>query len=186
MCTYISVVLPKTANLEACRTLFIENKLALEMMEPEGAPDGVLSTENYYFTCAGHCDCGTSIGSVRTESRATPDTHEISVRSNLRKKGWSETKIKRRLQELEKTTSKNERAKEGKVSGGEDEIDRWMTLINDIVSNELATHIGVTVNDYTGPISNPKFALKRVNTSPSKLTSVSLERLAAATLLVVG
>lgn len=186
MCTYISVTLPKSANLEACRGLFETSGLALDLMESSGAPGGVLSTENYYFTCAGHCDCGTSIGSACTEKHVTPDTHEDTIRKSLRAKGWSETKIKRRRQELEKTAAKNERANVGRAAGSADEINQWLALTNDVLNGGHAMHFGVTVNDYAGSISNPKFTLNRVAINKSNLTPASLERLSAATLLVVS
>ena len=185
MCTYISITLPKSANIDACRALFAEHRLAMDEMEPQDRPEGVLATENYYFTCSGYCDCGTRLGSEYRKAESHSKISEKSIVDDLRKKGWSDAKIQRRLDDFRKTQAKNERAAEALSEKSGDELESWMELTQQLFHQSLTSHLGITVNDYTGLISNPKFALTRKIQSSKALTASALERLPPATLLVI-
>ncbi|MEX6632216.1 hypothetical protein [Hyphococcus lacteus] len=154
-------------------------------MEANGQPKGVLATENYYFTCNGHCDCGTRLGSsylgIETHSKAAEET----IVGDLRKKGWSDAKIQRRLHDLKKTKAKIERTMESLSEHWGSELESWIELIQKLFSQKLTSHIGITVNDYSGLLNNPKFSLKRTELNRRSLTTEALESLAPATILIV-
>ncbi|WDI31428.1 hypothetical protein PUV54_15870 [Hyphococcus flavus] len=153
-------------------------------MDKDDQPKGVSENENYFFTCTAHCDCGTALGSGFSLTEEHIGGYEESIRDDLQKKGWSAAKIQRRLNDLKKTQQKNERALESLSLYQGDEIKSWMMLISALLERRLSSHIGVTVNDYHGLISNPKFDLKRKKENLSALSSQILKNLAPATLVV--
>ncbi len=185
MCTFISITLPKSAKIDACRAVFAEHRLAMDAMETNGRPKGVLSTENYYFTCNGHCDCGTRLGSTYRAIKSQSNVSEETIVDDLRKKGWSEAKIQRRLDDLNKTKAKEERAMEALSEHWGNELESWIRLIQQLFSQKLASYVGITVNDYSGMLSSPRFNLKRIVLSKHSLTADVLENLAPTTLLVI-
>ncbi len=185
MCTFISITLPVSANIGACHALFSAHRLTLDAMEASGQPKGVLATENYYFTCNGHCDCGTRLGSSYREIETHSKAIEDAIVSDLHKKGWSDAKILRRLGDLKKTKAKERRTEESRSVHFGNELESWIALIQKLFNQKLTSHIGITVNDYSGPLNNPKFNLKRVELCRRTLKSEALESLAPATLLII-
>lgn len=183
MCTFISVSLPVSADVVECRHAFHQHGLSLTQAEDH--PKGILKTENYFFTCSAHCDCGTKLGSAHlAKGHDTTHDHE-RFRKELKRKGWSDAKILRRLDDLKKNQAKEKRAQEASDEHQGDELLTWTNLIEELLTNKMASHVGITVNDYNGPLSNPKFSLKRTHVARNVLTTNSLSKIEPAELLVI-
>ncbi len=185
MCTYISVALPKSAKLDACRIEFSSKRLALDQMDPSGHPKGLLATENYFFTCTGMCDCGTMLGSARCAFANRLENKPDVIAAKLRKQGWSEKKIQRRLDDLKKAIAKSKRRSDGLHDHFSRELENWIELIRSLLDRRLTEYVGVTVNDYGGPVNAPDFVLKRSEIDRHALDFKTLEVLERATLLIV-
>lgn len=187
MCTFLSVTLPVSANVEACRALFESKGMVLAPVEAGQQPSGVAAAENYYFTCGGVCDCNTDIASdhLRNPHLISSEPEEAIVR-DLRKKNWSDAKIERRLEALRRTQAKKERASQAKSDHWPGDAQTWMKLFEEAIEQKMTRHIGLTANFYSGSIYEPDFALMRSEVALRTVTTAMLRELKPATLLVVS
>ncbi len=187
MCTFLSVTLPVSANVEACRALFQSKGLVLAPVEAGQQPSGVENSENYYFTCAGVCDCSTDIASdhLRSGHLRDSDSDEEIIR-DLRKKKWSDAKIERRLEALRRTKAKIERAEQAKSDHWPGDAQNWVELFEVAIQQKMTRYIGLTANFYAGSIYEPDFALVRTDVALRAVTTTMLRALRPATLLVVS
>lgn len=187
MCTFLSVSLPVSANVDACRALFESKGLALAPVGAGQQPSGVLASEGYYFTCAGVCDCSTEVGSDHLwgHRRSSVDSEEALVR-DLRKKKWSDAKIERRLEQLRRIKAKQERAKQAKSDHWPGDAQNWVELFEMAIQQKMTRYIGLTANFYAGSIYEPDFALVYTDVALRAVTTTMLRALRPATLLVVS
>jgi hypothetical protein len=185
MCTYISVVLPPEADFSIAVEAFRAAQLSLKPLDEGTPPNGVEKWEQYYFTCNSMCDCGTSLGWLGRRDRTESNTLREVLIADLRRKGWSAAKIERRLSELERKVEKDERTTEALKEKKQEEIDRWLKLLDALIRSKRFRYAGVTVNDYSGRIGNPKFGLDRELIRLAELNSKLLEEMKPRALYLI-
>ena len=137
MCTYITAVLPEGTDKGAAAKVFDRHKHGFEILEK--APPAVGREDLYVLTTRKHCDCGTALGSGadRVEERKNP----LDEVPQLRKKGWSETKIQRWLSDK---LNPPQRAEPNR----EEELARWEAFIRDVLETGVAPSLGLFVHFY--------------------------------------
>ena len=91
MCTYISAIIPKNADLNRLSPIAVSFNKDLRPFRNSSIEKLLSSSEDLFLTTNGHCDCGTVLGSDRYRRRKVRDLDE--ERSKLAKKGWSKGKI---------------------------------------------------------------------------------------------
>jgi len=88
------------------------------------------------------CQCSTWLGSVSAPDEPNQAAVDRSV-AKLRGRGWSEARIRRWLDEKEKSRSKEERIFYGRVGGGTPVADPWQLLLDQLLVNEGIDHVGL-------------------------------------------
>jgi hypothetical protein len=150
MCTEISIVLPRSADLDAVERLLEAHTLSHGLaawegvaVEPPLRPD-----EDVYGLFAWkYCHCGTALGSLGSR------THEPFVSGSairrLRRRGWSEDRIDRWIQQKEAAAERQDRDHElrERLVSADDTAHGWLSFIRDVTKDGAADHIGLAVSE---------------------------------------
>ncbi|WP_286392273.1 hypothetical protein [Pseudanabaena mucicola] len=145
MCYFITAVLPRSANLPVLTDIAIRHGRALKPQRNPSIEEHLEPGEHYFLTTQGHCDCGTFLGSLaRDESKLerqknTADNEELK----LRRKGWSETKLKRWKEQKADRLTKSKSALDAA---------NWESLLNDMLNSCQTSFVGLLLHSYNGPI----------------------------------
>jgi hypothetical protein len=185
MCTFITVALPRAARQDALREAFKRAKLKLR---PAGdaRPVGILEDEDYYFTTTKHCDCGTMLGSAISLSQDPVDHRRRKIEADLKKRGWSDSKIERRLVDFDHSEEKDLRAGIERAQAEKAELTGWMTLINEVLTSGIATKFGIAVNEYQGRLDRVEHSLLRLKIKLENLSQSTLIEIEPETLIVIA
>lgn len=113
--------------------------------------------EYQYFTTKGHCDCGTVLAN---EDADTPD--RVAERSSvltkqklrLKRKGWSQAKISRWLDE-------KQGAQERRKNDPQDSFELWANLVAEIAGEADVKSVGILVHHYSGLLTEEIFEANR-------------------------
>lgn len=105
-----------------------------------------LGPDRWHFrTTAGHCDCGTALGSDR--HRNIDATDWAVEEQRLLKKGWSRTKIDRALAQKREKAAFHDHGCENDVSV---DIASWVQLIRQALDSGFTAELGVLLHSYRG------------------------------------
>ena len=137
MCTYIAAVLPAGTDAKATGELFKKHDLGFYPIHDR--PPAISKDQLYVLTFTQNCDCGTVLGRgyIRNPHPKEPES-EIP---KLRKKGWSDAKINRWLEDKTRKADPHD-------TRSEEELARWMATIQDIVTSGITTSLGLFVHFY--------------------------------------
>jgi hypothetical protein len=137
MCTFISVVLPASIDLDAVATVLRVHGRACT---PYAHPTLQLASEERIFsTTPGHCDCGTPLASSRDETDVDRDAQ---WRERMRRKGWSMAKIARAEKQRMEA---EERPVSPKASGSVTSLSKWRALIEAVLDSHATAMFGLFV-----------------------------------------
>jgi hypothetical protein len=145
MCHFIAAVVPASADLRVLSEVAIRNGRRLEQLHRPAIQAQLGFGEVYLRTTVGPCDCGTSLGSARRESAATPPPRDHLGR--LKKRGWSDTKIRRWLEQQEQADAK----RAAKVP--EACTASWRTFLDEGLAPKDVRYIGLLL--HFGDLSEP-------------------------------
>nr|CAS02858.1 putative integron gene cassette protein [uncultured bacterium] len=147
MCTYISAIVPKSADVARLSEIAARHSKDLRPFANSSIQSQLNSGESLFLTTAGHCDCGSAIGSSRLTRRNVLDLDE--ERSKLAKKGWSKSKIERALaQRLDKV---NAREQDQNSELGKD-LENWLGFLREALSQKDVAYIGLLTHHYSGSL----------------------------------
>ena len=178
VCHFITAALPKNADLSLSREIFHRHKLGFELIENPSVQETLAEGDHYILTTSGMCDCGTILGSEFREPLPSAEEMEKYARATvdkLRKKGWSEAKIQRWLNEAELNKEKERRGKEAGHYYNVGQASGWLEFITDFLNSKAAPRLSLLLHYYSGPLSE-RILLHRKET-------ISLPHLNAASLL---
>jgi hypothetical protein len=181
MCQYITATCGDTRDEDAIRRLAESLHLKwVPLDSPWVAHHLLLPSERYYFTTRNSCDCGTSLGRRRWAESLVP-VHEARIERELlkhRKRGWTETRIQRWLEQLRVHEDRHREQFTGPrpESGTGSEIDRWIEFVTGVVKGQFADWVGVLLHTYHGGLETEELEVK-----PSRW--MSLPELTPETLL---
>lgn len=145
MCHFITAVLPGSANHAALAEIAARHGRALKPQRNPSVEEHLKSGEHYFLTTQGHCDCGTALGALgRAESKlerrkSAADNEE----SKLRRKGWSEAKIKRWKEQKSEHLAKPKSTPEATD---------WEDFLKELLSSRQTPFVGLLLHWYSGPI----------------------------------
>ena len=141
MCHFITLVVP-TDEATAVREVMRAHVRAV-------LQDG----EHQYLTTSGHCDCGT----VLAPRHDTRDSFENILAKNaarMKRKGWSDAKIARGLDDLRKSDARPK-------GGGSDSLELWHAVLGDLRAKLNLPYAGLLVRFYSGAIATEAFEASR-------------------------
>jgi hypothetical protein len=160
MCHFITATLPPHADLKMVRTLIGAHKQGFTTVANEWVQRQLLPGEIYLCLTRRMCDCGTALGCVgrAEEPHATPDPAELE---RLRREGWSEARIARRLAEQERTAAKREREVAQRRIARVSEAEEWRALLAAILERQAADRFGLLLHWYRSAPETERIELQR-------------------------
>ena len=175
MCHFITGLIDSKVTLDDLNKVGHDNAITFVKCDNEFVKSQLKSGEDYLVKRTSICDCGTQLGLVSRTN--TPDTTRIEKREvdKLKKKGWSETKIKRWLTDREKTSEKDKIKYDRIVNGVHLDIANWIDYINKVFTETKTQHFGLLLHWYKGGLEDERIKLKdRIKVKLSELTPDTL------------
>ncbi len=169
MCHYITAVLPPSANTVPIAEIFRKHGRALTPLQNASLQAQLFEGERYFATARGQCDCGTGLGAAQRVGRSRKRSTLDSQLENLSRKGWSEAKISRWLQQHDE--QQMTRSKTGDLTGG---LNNWVALLKAVIAVGHGSSVGLLLHSYRGPLDEPIALKGRREITGAGLTSEAL------------
>lgn len=109
--------------------------------------------ESQFLTTRGHCDCGTVLA-YRHEAPEALEDKLAKEEARLRRKGWSEAKIARAIEDSRKVEAKPNHS-------GPDSLELWSAALHDLRDELKLPYAGLLVRFYSGAIATEVFNASR-------------------------
>lgn len=136
--------------------------------------------ERHFLSPAAFCDCGTVLArGADTEPKKDPKEKLDREIARLARKGWSDAKIERLLEDKEKATARPSRFTPP------DSLELWAGILSDLASQKGATSVGYLVHFYSGDTTTEQFPVSRRDTGLDKVLD-SLGRTPEDTLMMAA
>jgi hypothetical protein len=155
VCRFVTATLPQSAPHAALDALARRwSRQFLRLHSPE------LSTQlpadcDYFRTTLGHCDCDAPLGEThRGLTRATDWSQEAA---KLRRKGWTEAKLARAL---EQSGARESLKTLQYASDTQQRLQRWTQFVLGTLDSGLTPELGLLLHEYSGLLTEA-FAIKR-------------------------
>ncbi|MGV3587083.1 MAG: hypothetical protein ACO1OF_08790 [Adhaeribacter sp.] len=97
MCQYITLTLPKDTDLELIKPVFEKYGLAQKVIHNPNVEEQIRKKDFYISTTTNMCDCGSVIAS-NSKQLSTDQKYRSDIQ-RMKKKGWSNTKINRWIEQ---------------------------------------------------------------------------------------
>lgn len=157
MCYYITATVPAESNLEILRQVIKKHSFGFTSLTNSFITVQLPKGSRYYRATGSYCDCDDGFGYSFHYDR-TSNPNDLAKHANkLRKKGWSEAKIHRSLQER---TLAHEKPR----PGIQESADRWIKFLREILSVKQNPKIGLITHFYQGDIETEDFHIKTTQT----------------------
>lgn len=169
MCHFITATLPRGADADAAAAIARRHGRVWVPCENPHVISQLGTGEGYFFTTSGHCDCGTAVGSLARPQlpRRKPEKQV----PKLRRKGWSEAKIQRWLDEKHGTEKRRAAEAEARVGNPPFEAEMWVSLLRDLLAELVVDHVGLLLHMYCGGLeTEPIHLLRSRSVEPPELT----------------
>jgi hypothetical protein len=168
MCHFITAYVPGDADPSAVEGALTTHGLGFERIENRHIAAQIPARSVQILTTAGACDCGTALASAaRPASPAPPGDGEVA---KLRKKGWTESRIRRWLDEKATAGARREAAEHARRPSPGSETRRWVDAIRDVLGSGAAPWIGIVVHVYGGGLESERIELR----PPAELRTADL------------
>jgi hypothetical protein len=143
MCTYINAAVPPHADVDAIADAIARLNLG------SGVSPGDPSSDPMFLSVLPQkfCHCGTPLGSVR-RPQIVGDAAFAQQIERHRKRGWSDAKIRRWLEEMHRVQRRTEREyRELERSGFDEWAETWRRFLQGVVATGAASRIGLAVGE---------------------------------------
>ena len=165
MCHYITAVLPRSAGHVRLDAIAREHGRQFMRLPNPGIEAQLEADEQYFLTTVGHCDCGTPLGAFARAEDEAPDW--LAQEQRLLKKGWSKSKaacaIAQKQEDYRSSLSASAAESSSQLSG-------WVDFIRSALGPGKASHMGLLLHMYSGPVDSCIELEGRVEIRTSKLT----------------
>lgn len=153
MCHFITLIAP-TEDLAAVSDVMGRHGRAAWPVDNPSVREVLREGERQFLTTSGHCDCG-SVLSVRQNAPEELEKSLAAEEARLRRKGWSNAKIGRAIEDRRKAEAKPKGRRET------DSFDLWATALTDLRRNLGLPHAGLFIRLYSGGVSDDSFEASR-------------------------
>jgi hypothetical protein len=174
MCLYITATLPQNAKLGCVAPIFDSHKLSFVIVSNSSVLEQLPSGDVYISTTTSHCDCGSALGSLSRLSRDEPENYEHEIKK-MKRKGWSEAKIRRWLEQKEQTKEKHTREDERLAKSNTPLARDWAEFISDVLGSKCTGSIGILLHFYHTDVENER--IKILGKEKVKLDELTPRRL---------
>jgi hypothetical protein len=145
------------------------------------------SEESYIWKRCKYCDCGTLLGSFNEKNaKQTEGVNELKI-EKLKRKGWSETKIQRFLNDKSKKIEQNAKDLERQKISAENGIQEWVDFCKKLFEMTSIKTFGILLHWYRGGVSSERISLNgRVVIDKSELATTNLLEIEEDTLYIIS
>ncbi len=150
MCLYITATVSKRADFSQIARIGSNFGRKFSICENQYIQDQLSEDDLYFSTTKGMCDCGSVLGSINRFKTPHNDFHRKT--DSLRRKGWSQSKISRWIEQQSNIQLRDERTSELRKSADIRATHDWILLINQILKIENARFFGLLLHFYRGAI----------------------------------
>ena len=179
MCHFITVTLPKDADLKRSKEIFKLHHLGFKEIENASVREYLETDDIYILTTTGMCDCGTVLASQKNDSFDDFDFQKYLEKSieKLKAKGWSDAKILRWKKEADLNAEKSKREEEQSQEYSVKRAEDWTNFIDEILNSKSTKRIGILIHEYSGGLDNRikilgKETIKLKNLTPQFLVEM--------------
>jgi hypothetical protein len=165
MCTFITTVLPPDADAARVRDLALGLGLGWHDLPNRRLQEQVEQGSKWFLATRKMCDCGTGLGAAGLRWRSSQDDPAAEV-PRLRTRGWSETKIRRWLDQKGAVAARREESRSQAGEGPTPEIEAWTEFLRTAVISKATSRVGVPLHDYHGRVEGEKIAVMRRESVP--------------------
>ncbi len=152
MCYYLTAVLPENASDGLLLPIISSHQLAFTPLVNPNIRKQIRQNENYFKATGFTCDCDTPLGSQRANRKDPRHNIERKLKQ-FRNKGWSETKIKRWLEQQDETRAKNERSLQDQMALVMSDIESWIAFLRAMVTSGGTSYVGLLLHWYSAYLS---------------------------------
>jgi hypothetical protein len=171
MCHYINIVLPTDVKLDRVKSLLTKHGLGCRPFQNNFILQQIPKGGQLVNTTANQCDCGSVIASASHPSSRDILPNDIE---RLKRKGWSETKIKNWIENKTKTNTQKERDKER---------DQWTKFLEEAVMENKIGKVGLYIHWYDSTMEDEEIVFNsRERVSLTALKGDMLDKLSYDTL----
>lgn len=158
MCEFITAILPQNIDKKAAQAVFLTYGRGFELIDNYRIAEYIDKTDLYILTTNGACDCGTSLGNFDEDEPLSMDEeklkrYEDDQLKKLKAKGWSENKIRRKLEQETASRKEKELEKSNRV---DDDIIRWTDLIRELLTSKTTGRVGLLIHSYSSGVENKR------------------------------
>ena len=120
MCQYIILTLSKDINLESIKPVFTKYGLAQKVILNQFVAEQIKKNDYYVNTTSNMCDCDSIVAS-NFKKLSTNQRYKSSIQ-RMKKKGWSESKIARWIEQKQSGSREKELLEDN---------NRWISFFKD-------------------------------------------------------
>lgn len=157
MCIFITAIIPADFDFAGAKPTLEKHGMLFEKIENQFLQNQIHG-DIAVRASRSVCDCDTSLGSERrlksVEQKYQNYHAEISTK---RKKGWSDSKIKRWLKEKETTAERKLHSLEDKCN---EDVNNWIEFITSLFSQNLTNRLGLMIHMFNGGLADERIILK--------------------------
>ncbi len=148
MCHFVTLIVP-THDAEAVAAVMNRHGRAATPVDNPSIRKVLREGERQYLTTRGHCDCGTVLA-PRHDTIGAFEEKLAREAARWRKKGWSEAKIARAIEDRRKADARPD-------GGGCDGTELWSAVLRDLGAELELPCAGLFVGWYSGAIDSEAF-----------------------------
>ena len=147
MCQFNIIIVKNEEISPELKDIFHSVQFGYRIIQQNSLSKQLGNNYSYILSFKDECDCKSIIGNDTLEDDSFEEdslkSNENKIRTKLQKKGWSETKISRYLNEKNKYSEKSEKIDK------QEEI-KWMKLISGCIETKLVNKVGILYHEFIG------------------------------------
>lgn len=173
MCTFITAVLPASADADAVAAIFrAHGRVCVARPADAGESRALATGERLFHTTPTHCDCGTPLGRS-TWGSGRDKSADMAAR--LRRKGWSEAKIARAVMQRAEADARPPRPRGEPAPTS---LAEWVALIDAVLASRATPSLGLYWENTPGADDDSVSSTPRVRIPRSSLDDAVLAGMA--------
>ena len=175
MCHYITGSISGKVTVQEINSVGQEFGLKFEPCLNEFVQNQLKSEESYIWKYCKPCDCGTLLGSLSEKNtKRAEGVNELEI-EKLKRKGWSEAKIQRFLNDKNKKVEQNVIDLERQKMYAENGIQMWIDFYKKLFETTAIKTFGLLLHWYKGNVVSERINLNgRILIDKSELTAKNL------------
>ncbi|MEW6306755.1 MAG: hypothetical protein AB1705_25085 [Verrucomicrobiota bacterium] len=161
MCYFITLILPvgNARDISVIDEILSRVHRTAEILSNPHLSQHLHLKERYLYPGGKMCECGTALGTLRETQ--PPKRIEKKEIDGLRKKGWSETKIQRWIEQQMSVKERKAqiKAKQDLAAHGSDP-DGWTATVRALISEARLPYVGLLLHWYSGDLESERIPIK--------------------------